>query len=91
MENITTRIPPNKVTHIVDHERISLDDFEDADLIIDEEVNTAAAIIGEKFREEDFDITRESATLLYAAITSADEATDRDREIADWLEEKKEE
>lgn len=103
MENITTRIPQEKVTEIIDHERISLDDFTEAELEIDEDVNTAAAIIAEKFRseeekneergedEEDITITRESATLLYEAIMAAEEITERDQEIADWLEKKKEE
>lgn len=103
MENIKTRVNPQKVTEIVDHERISTDDFPNAELTIDEEVNTAAAIIGEKFKkeeeknaergedEEDVTITRESAKLLYEAITNAEETTERDQEIADWLAEKKEE
>lgn len=87
MENVIERIPQENVTEIIDHENIQTGDFSNAELEIDEEVSAAATLIAEKFREDDIDISPESATLLHAAITSAEETTERDQEAAEWLEE----
>lgn len=92
MDNISRRISPDKVVEIVDHENISADDFPDADLTIEEDASTASTVITHKYMEQEIEISNESATLLYEAITSTiedldSEGTERDREAVEWLEE----
>ncbi|MFB6204695.1 MAG: hypothetical protein ABEJ75_03545, partial [Candidatus Nanohaloarchaea archaeon] len=87
MENVSSRIGQEKVTEVIDHVADSVEDFTEAEEVIDEEYSTAAAIVAKKFRDSEVEISRESATLLYRAMEAAEEANDSDREIADWLEE----
>ncbi len=89
-ENMARRIDLEKVTEVIDHEQLRTDDFPNADLDIEEDVGTAAAIIAQKFRDDEIEISPESAALLHAAIESATEdveITEKDQEIAEWLEE----
>lgn len=89
-DDISSRVPQDNVSIIIDHENVSLEDFTEAETEINKEVATASAIIAAKFFEsddEELEISNESATLLYEAITSADTVTDRDQELADWLKE----
>lgn len=87
MENVSSRISQEKITEIVDHTSDSVEDFTEAEEVIDEDYSTAAAIVAKKFRDSEVEISRESATLLFKAIESAEETNENDQEIADWLEE----
>ena len=97
-KNMTTRIAPDRVKEILDHENISSDDFPNAELIIEEDFNSAAAIVGKMFRdheaedeeEEELKISRQSATLLIEAIKHEEDANENDKEILEWLEEEME-
>ncbi|MFB6213350.1 MAG: hypothetical protein ABEJ07_02190 [Candidatus Nanohaloarchaea archaeon] len=86
MENVSQRIHQEKVTELIDHAADALSDFTEAEQEIDENFSTAAGIVAEKYRDTDTEISREAATVLHHAITSAGEVTQRDQEIADWLQ-----
>lgn len=87
MEKVSSRVKQAKVTEVIDHRADGLSDFSEAEQDIDENFSTAAGMIAEKFREQEVDISTESAKVLHEAITSAGEVTQRDDEIAGWLEE----
>lgn len=85
------KIPPEKVIEIIDHRKINdADKFPNAKIQI-ELVGAAATLIAEKFMHNNISISRESATLIYAAILSntlnfkSTTTTDRDRVAATWL------
>lgn len=87
-------VEPANVTEIIDHrEDHATEGFPNADVQI-EMVGAAATLIAEKFYEDKLEISEVSATLLYAAIIDntvrlkADVTTDRDRNMAEWLEQK---
>lgn len=91
-EKMARRIDLDKVTEVVDHEDLRSEDFPNAELDIDEDFSTAAAMIANKFKKTETEISREAAVLLHKAITSTAEDTDiteKDQETADWLEEQK--
>ncbi|MBI2590769.1 MAG: DHH family phosphoesterase, partial [Candidatus Blackburnbacteria bacterium] len=80
-----------QVVEIIDHRKVNESHlFPNAKLQI-EFVGSAATLIAEKFFESQFELSRESAGLLYSAIVSntinfkAEVTTDRDRKIAEWL------
>lgn len=87
MENVTRRIPEEKIGELIDHERIDTDAFSEAEIEINNDAGTAATIIAEKFRDEEMEITEEAAQLLLAAINSSEELTELDKKAAEWLEE----
>jgi manganese-dependent inorganic pyrophosphatase len=84
-------IAPEKVIEIIDHRQIhEADKFPNAKIHI-ELVGAAATLIVEKFMHNAVEISKDSATLLYAAIVSntlnfkGTVTTDRDRHAAAWL------
>lgn len=87
MENVSRRVSQEKVAEVIDHVSDAIADFTEAETVIDENFSTAAGIIAERFRDEEVEISRESAFLLKKAINAADEISVRDEEIAEWLEE----
>lgn len=82
--SISSRISEDKVVEIIDHEAIG-EDFPEAEITVDEEFNTTAAIIAEKFKDTDTEITEGAASLLKEAIKRSD-ANEKDQEILEWLE-----
>lgn len=94
LNGISSKINPLQVVEIYDHRKIHEGDkFPNAKVQV-ELVGAAATLIAEKFYKENLPISKESATLLYAAIISntinfkANVTTDRDREVTTWLLEK---
>lgn len=94
LDGIDKRIDPEKVIEIIDHRKINYaDSFSNAKIQI-ELIGAAATLIGEKFREQNIDLSKDHATLLYGAIISntlnfkAKVTTDRDRAMAIYLKEK---
>lgn len=94
LDGIDKRIDPGKVIEIIDHRKINMaDSFPNAKIQI-ELVGAAATLIGEKFREQNIDLSKDHATLLYGAVISntlnfkAEVTTDRDRAMAMYLKEK---
>ncbi|AKM82187.1 TPA: hypothetical protein DD449_03715 [Candidatus Berkelbacteria bacterium] len=93
LDGIDKRINPEKVTEIVDHRKINMSEkFPNAKVQI-ELVGAAATLVAEKFKEKGLSMPKEIATLVYGAIISntlnfqAKVTTERDREIAAWLNE----
>lgn len=86
MTDVSSRIPEEKVTEVIDHVNVNTDAFSQAEIEINEDAGTAATMITQKFMDEEMEITRESAKLLLAAVNSAEEPTELDGEAADWLE-----
>ncbi len=87
MQNVTSRIPEEKIGEVIDHERMDVDVFSQAEVEINEDAGSASTIIADKFRQEDMEISRQSAELLLAAIKSTEELTELDQEVVEWLEE----
>lgn len=91
IKSIDGKISLEKVIEVIDHRKINdADKFLKARVQI-EPVGSAATLIAEKFRDSNVPISRESAILLYSAIISNTAnfnqsiCTDRDRDIALWL------
>jgi inorganic pyrophosphatase/exopolyphosphatase len=87
-------IKPENVIEIIDHRKVNdAALFKNAKIQI-EFVGSAATLIAEKFYEKRIDISTSAATLLYGAIVSntlnfqVKVTTDRDRRMAEWLNEK---
>lgn len=87
-------VKPENVIEIIDHRRVNdAELFTNAKIQI-ELVGSAATLITEKFYKQNIDISITSATLLYGAIVSntlnfrAKVTTDRDRQMAEWLNQK---
>lgn len=87
MENVSKRIDEEKVTEVVDHTADALSDFSEAEHEIDENFSTASGIIAAKFRDTGTEITEESARLLHEAVEAAEEVTESDQKVKDWLRE----
>ena len=94
LDGIDKRIDPKKVIEIIDHRKINMaESFPNAKVQI-ELVGAAATLIGEKFKEQNIDLTKDIATLLYGAIISntlnfqAKVTTDQDRAMVTYLKEK---
>lgn len=83
-------IDSSRVVEVIDHREHSLDDSFDADTQV-ELVGAAATLIAERFKQSKYQVSEDSAELLYAAVADntlrfrADVTTGRDVEIADWL------
>lgn len=82
------------VIEIIDHRKVNdAELFTNAKIQI-EFVGSAATLIAEKFYKQNINISVSSATLLYGAIVSntlnfrAKVTTDRDRQMAEWLNKK---
>lgn len=91
LSGLEGKIAPEKVIEIIDHRKINeADKFPNAKVQI-ELVGAAVTMVAEKFMEQHVSISRESATLLYAAIISntfnfkGSVTTERDRVAAAWL------
>lgn len=87
-------IRPENVVEVIDHRKFNDSaSFKNAKIQI-EFVGSAATLIAEKFYKNDIDISVPAATLLYGAIVSntlnfrAKVTTDRDRQMAEWLNHK---
>lgn len=88
---LENKIIIDKVTEIIDHRKIhEASKFVNAKIQI-ELVGAAATLIAEKFIQNDIDISKESAILLYSAIISntlnlnSSVTTQRDKNAALWL------
>ncbi len=88
MENVTSRIPEEKIGEVIDHESIDVDAFSQADMEINQDAGSASTIIADKFRQDEMEISRQSASLLAAAIEAADETTALDSQVLEWLEDR---
>jgi manganese-dependent inorganic pyrophosphatase len=93
-DGIDKRIEPKKVIEIIDHRKINMaESFPNAKVQI-EFVGAAATLIGEKFRKQNIEPSKDIATLLYGAVISntlnfqAKVTTNRDQKIAGYLKEK---
>jgi len=93
LNGLEGKIAPDKVIEIIDHRKIhEADKFPKAKAEI-ELVGAAATLVGEKFMQNKVAISKESATLVYSAIISntlnfkGSVTTDRDKQVAAWLNE----
>ncbi len=93
LNGIEGKIAPEKVIEIIDHRKIhEADKFPNAKVQI-ELVGAAASLVAEKFMETNTPISKESAVLLYGAVISntlnfkGGVTTDRDRKVAEYLNE----
>ncbi len=87
-------VRPENIIEIIDHRRFNdADSFRNAKIQI-ELVGSAATLIAEKFHANGIEVSVPAATMLYGAIVSntlnfrAKVTTDRDREMAQWLNQK---
>lgn len=94
LKNLDEFIKPEHVVEVIDHRK-----FNDADSFINakiqiELVGSAATLIAEKFYKNKVEISIPAATMLYGAIVSntlnfrAKVTTERDKKMAQWLNEK---
>lgn len=86
------RVAPEKVIEIIDHRQINeAEKFPRAKTQI-ELVGAAATLVAEKFKQENIQISKASALLIYSAIISntlnfkSSVTTERDKNMAAWLE-----
>lgn len=91
LNGLEGKISAEKVIEIIDHRKVhEADKFPKAKAQI-ELVGAAATLVAEKFMENNVDISKESATLVYGAIISntlnfkGSVTTDRDKVAAEWL------
>lgn len=91
LNGLEGKISAEKVIEIIDHRKVhEADKFPKAKAQI-ELVGAAATLVAEKFMQNNIDISKESATLVYGAIISntlnfkGSVTTDRDKEAATWL------
>lgn len=94
LRNLNDFIKPEQIIEIIDHRKFNdAEAFKNAKIQI-ELVGSAATLIAEKFHTNNIDISVPAATMLYGAIVSntlnfrAKVTTDRDRLMADWLNQK---
>ncbi|MFA5184011.1 MAG: DHHA2 domain-containing protein [Patescibacteria group bacterium] len=92
LNGLEGRVSPEKVIEIIDHRLVhEAGKFPRAKAQI-EPVGAAATLVAEKFKQAGDIISQRSAILLYSAIISntlnfkASVTTERDREMAKWLE-----
>jgi manganese-dependent inorganic pyrophosphatase len=85
------KVAPEKVIEIIDHRQINeAEKFPRAKTQV-ELVGAAATLVAEKFKQENMQISKESAILIYSAIISntlnfkSSVTTERDKNIAAWL------
>lgn len=91
LNGLEGKISAEKVIEIIDHRKVhEADKFPKAKVQI-ELVGAAATLVAEKFIQNNVDISKESATLVYGAIISntlnfkGSVTTDRDKVAAEWL------
>lgn len=91
LNGLEGKISAEKVIEIIDHRKVhEADKFPKAKAQI-ELVGATATLVAEKFMQNNIDISKESATLVYGAIISntlnfkGSVTTDRDKEAATWL------
>lgn len=90
--DLSGSITVDQVIEIIDHRKLhQAEKFINAKAQI-EPVGAAATLVAERFKKAEFEPSKESALLLYAGIISNTQnflgiATDRDREMAEWLKE----
>ncbi|MBU1754835.1 DHH family phosphoesterase [Patescibacteria group bacterium] len=94
LRDLNNFIKPEQIIEIIDHRKFNdAEAFKNAKIQI-ELVGSAATLITEKFHTNNVDISVPVATMLYGAIVSntlnfrAKVTTDRDRLMADWLNQK---
>lgn len=92
-DGVSDEIDLEKVVEVIDHRKNhKAESFPNAEIDV-QLVGAAATLIGERFRKEKAQISKESANMLYAAIKDntvnfqANVTTERDRKAAKWLEE----
>lgn len=92
LNGISPKINPLQVIEVIDHRKVhEADKFPNAKIQI-ELVGSCATLIAEKFYQEKINISKTSAALLYSAIISNTVnfrnkvTTNRDKEIALWLQ-----
>lgn len=90
-DGVSDKIDLEDIIEVIDHRKNhEANKFPNAKVQV-ELVGAAATLIAEKFKQSSTEISKESATLLYAAIRDntvdfqANVKTQRDREMADWL------
>lgn len=85
-------VDENKIVEIIDHHKLRFDLPEYITYEI-EEIGAAATLVGDRFRKNNVPISRNSAILLYYGIMSnsfalkSSNTSQRDIEVAKWLEE----
>lgn len=85
-------VEENKIVEIIDHHKLRFDVPEYITYEI-EEIGAAATLVGDRFRKNNVPISRNSAILLYYGIMSnsfalkSSNTSQRDIEVAKWLEE----
>jgi manganese-dependent inorganic pyrophosphatase len=91
LNGLEDKISPLKIIELIDHRPVNdADQFPNAQKQI-EMVGAAATLIAEKFMQNNVQISKESAILIYGAIISntlnfkGSVTTERDRIAADWL------
>ena len=91
LKGLGGKVAPEKVVEIIDHREINdASAFPNAKIQI-ELVGAAATLVAEKFMENDTVVSKEAAILLCGGILSntlnfkATVATERDKEVFDWL------
>jgi manganese-dependent inorganic pyrophosphatase len=92
LRGLSDKLAPNQVIEIIDHRKIhEAEKFPNAKSQI-ELVGSAATLIAEKFKAASIEPSEEAAALLFSAIVSntinfqAKVTTDRDQEMAEWLQ-----
>lgn len=91
LNGLEGKISPEKVIEIIDHRKVhEADKFPNAKAQV-ELVGAAATLVAEKFIQNNVDISKESATLVYGAIISntinfkGSVTTERDKKAVAWL------
>ncbi len=91
LKGLESKIAPEKVVELIDHRKVhEADKFPNAKAQI-ELVGAAATLVAEKFMQNNVEISKESATLIYGAVISntlnfkGTVTTDRDKKAAEWL------
>lgn len=92
-DGISDQIELERVVEVIDHRKNNdANSFPNAKIDI-QLVGAAATLVVERFKEQNLQISKESANLLYAAIKDntvnfeANVTTERDRKAAKWLKE----
>lgn len=87
-------VRPEQIVEVIDHHPETNDEFPNATKVDVQEIGAVCTIIAEYFKDQNIDISRESAILLYYGIVSntvnfyPDATKQRDLDIAAWLKEK---
>lgn len=83
-------VSPKQIIEVIDHHPESGDKFENAVVDI-QQIGAVCTMIAERFKENNIEISRDSAILLYYGIVSntvnfnSKVTTERDRNMASWL------